>query len=140
LNLLLGNLPFLRRHYMNAESRLYPAHEFDHLLKMYNPDLVVTGTPGFNIHDVHVLRSSRRLGIPTATVMLSWDNLTSKGFMNGVPEYLLVWSRLMAETMISHARGFTRPAQPNSTTTIGLERQLTSHNGETCMMFRAMPF
>lgn len=96
LNLFLGNIPFLRRVYMGAEAKLFPAREFDSLFRKYQPDLVVTGTPGFNTHDVHALRAAKRLSIPTATVMLSWDNLTSKGYMNGIPDHLLVWSELMA--------------------------------------------
>jgi hypothetical protein len=102
LNLFLGNLPFLRRTYMWGEAKLFSAPEFDPLLKRHRPDLLVTGTPGFNRHDVHALRSAKRLGIPTATVMLSWDNLTSKGFMNGTPDYLLVWSELMAQEAVTY--------------------------------------
>ncbi len=102
LNLFLGNLPFLRRSYMWGESKLFAAREFDPVLTQYQPDLVVTGTPGFNRHDVHVLRSAKRLRIPTATVMLSWDNLTSKGYMNGIPDYLLVWSELMAKEAVEY--------------------------------------
>ncbi len=102
VNLFLGNVPILRRTYMAMESRLFPAREFDALFEKHKPDLVVTGTPGFNTHDVHALRSSKRLNIPTATVMLSWDNLTSKGYMNGVPDHLLVWSQLMAEEAVEY--------------------------------------
>lgn len=102
LNLFLGNLPFLRRGYMWGEAKFFAAREFDPVLSHHRPDLVVTGTPGFNQDDVHALRSARRLKIPTATVMLSWDNLTSKGFMNGVPDYLLVWSELMAQEAVEY--------------------------------------
>lgn len=102
LNLLLGNIPLLRHGYMRAENRLFPATEFDPLMKQHKPDLVVTGTPGFNLHDVHALRSAKRLGITTATVMLSWDNLTSKGYMNGIPDQLLVWSDLMADEAVRY--------------------------------------
>jgi len=102
LNLILGRIPFLRKMYMAFENVLFPAHDFDAVLKKYNPSLVVTGTPGFNLHDVHALRAARRLGIPTATAMLSWDNLTSKGYMNGIPDYLLVWSQLMANEAVAY--------------------------------------
>lgn len=95
-NLFLGNIPVLRRGYMAAEKWLFPAREYDPILKQYSPDLCVTGTPGFNVHDVHLLRACERNRIRTACVMLSWDNLTSKGYMNGVPDHLLVWSDLMA--------------------------------------------
>ncbi len=96
-NLLLGNIPMLRRAYMSMEKRVFPAKEYDTVLKRYRPDLCVTGTPGFNVDDVHLLRACKRRNIPTACAMLSWDNLTSKGYMNGTPDHLLVWSDLMAD-------------------------------------------
>lgn len=108
LNSVFGRISPLRRGYMLAERTLFPGKEFDASLAQYRPDLVVTGTPGFNAYDVHVMRAARRMKIPTATVMLSWDNLTSKGFMNGVPDRLLVWSALMASDAI-HYHDF--PAQ-----------------------------
>ena len=101
-NLLLGNVPPLRRAYMNVETRLFPAREFDSLLAKHEPHLIVTGTPGFNVDDVHLIRAANRIDVPTATVMLSWDNLTSKGYMNGTPDYLLVWSELMAREAVEY--------------------------------------
>lgn len=97
LNPIFGHIWPLRRAYMAAERGLFPGRQFDPLLDEHRPDLVVTGTPGFNPFDVHLLRAARRAGVPTATVMLSWDNLTSKGYMNAVPDHLLVWSDLMAD-------------------------------------------
>jgi len=101
-NLVLGKISLFRNLYMKAEEWLYPASEFNDLLERHQPDLVVTGTPGFNIHDVHMLRAANRHNITTATVMLSWDNLTSKGYMNGVPDHLLVWSELMADEAVQY--------------------------------------
>jgi hypothetical protein len=97
VNSVLGRIPPLRRAYQAGEAMVYPGGEFDELLKKYQPDLVVTGTPGLNRNDVHLMRAARRAGIETATVMLSWDNLTSKGYMGARPDHLLVWSDLMAE-------------------------------------------
>lgn len=34
--------------------------------------------------------------------MLSWDNLTSKGYMGATPDHLLVWSDLMAGEAVEH--------------------------------------
>lgn len=102
LNLILGRIKLLRNLYMNLEAKLFPGKEFDDLLDREKPDLVVTGTPGFNLNDVHLLRACQRKSIPTATAMLSWDNLTSKGFMNGVPDHLLVWSDLMADEAVEY--------------------------------------
>ncbi len=102
VNIMLGHVGFLRRAYLALENKLYAGTEFDELLERHKPDLVVTGTPGFNRDDIHLLRASRRAEIPTATVMLSWDNLTSKGYMGARPDHLLVWSDLMADEAVQY--------------------------------------
>jgi hypothetical protein len=96
-NLVLGRVPALRQAYLAMERGLYGGQEFDALLAHHRPDLVVSGTPGFHPADIHLLRAAARQGIRSATVMLSWDNLTSKGYMGAVPDDLLVWSPLMAD-------------------------------------------
>jgi hypothetical protein len=107
VNSVLGRVAALRRAYMAMESWLFSGKEFDELLSRHRPDLVVTGTPGYNADDIHLLRAARRARIPTATVMLSWDNLTSKGYMGARPDHLLVWSDLMAEEAVKY-HGFPR--------------------------------
>lgn len=96
-NVVLGSVPLLRRAYLNIENTLFSGRELDTLLATHQPDLVVSGTPGYNAQDAHILRAARRHGIPTATVMLSWDNLTSKGYMAAEPDHLLVWNAIMAD-------------------------------------------
>ncbi len=102
INLLLGRFRSLRRLYLAAEARAFAGREFDAILERERPDLVVAGTPGFNTFDGHVIRAAQRLGIPSVTVMLSWDNLTSKGYMSAQPDYLLVWSDLMREEAVHY--------------------------------------
>ncbi len=101
-NTLLGRVPWLRRGYQVLERAAFAGKEFDDLLLRHQPDLVVTGTPGYHPQDVHLLRAARRLKTPTATVLLSWDNLTSKGYMGAVPDRLLVWSQLMADEAVRY--------------------------------------
>ena len=43
-----------------------------------------------------VILAARRLGIPTATFVFSWDNLTTKGRMAAPFDHYLVWSAHMA--------------------------------------------
>jgi hypothetical protein len=102
VNLVVGRIGSLRRAYLAMEERLFAGRDYDQLLAEQKPDLVVTGTPGYNRDDIHLIRSAKRHKIPTATVMLSWDNLTSKGYMGTVPDQLLVWSDLMAEEAVQY--------------------------------------
>lgn len=101
-NMFLGRIAPLRNAYIGIEAKLYAGREYDEILLRHKPDLLVTGTAGFNPDDIHVLRAAHRLRIPTATVMLSWDNLTSKGYMGGVPDHLLVWSKLMENEAVQY--------------------------------------
>lgn len=100
INQVLGRWSIFRKTYLALETWWYSGKDFDPLLQKYSPDLVVAGTPGYARDDVHLLRAAKRLGIPSATVMLSWDNLTSKGYMGAMPDELLVWSQLMADEAV----------------------------------------
>jgi hypothetical protein len=95
LNAVFGRLPLLRRLYMKLEAALFPGRRYDPLFRQYGPDLVVTGTPGSIPADAHLLRCARRFGVRSACVVLSWDNLTSKGHMAAVPDELIVWNHIM---------------------------------------------
>jgi hypothetical protein len=46
--------------------------------------------------------AARDLGIPTATFIFSWDNLTSKGRIAAPFEHFLVWSNLMRQELLQY--------------------------------------
>ncbi|OGQ81407.1 MAG: hypothetical protein A2289_05805 [Deltaproteobacteria bacterium RIFOXYA12_FULL_58_15] len=106
-NQVFGRSPLFRQRWQHVERSCFPGREFDAVLTAHRPDLVVTGTPGVDPRDAHLVRAAHRHRITTATVMLSWDNLTSKGYVSDWPNHLLVWSDLMAEEAI-HYHGFPR--------------------------------
>jgi hypothetical protein len=95
LNSVFGRLPAARRAWTALEGRLFPGHQYDDLFRKYTPGLVVTGTPGTIPADAHLIRAARRFGVATACVVLSWDNLTSKGHMAARPDELIVWNDVM---------------------------------------------
>ncbi|MBA3521656.1 MAG: hypothetical protein H0T90_04015 [Gemmatimonadales bacterium] len=59
------------------------------------PSLVLTASPGHYWLDHFVLDEAHRRGIPTVCIILSWDNLYSRGPMCRRPDYLMVWSEEM---------------------------------------------
>ena len=65
-------------------------------------DLVVTTSPGWFFPDAVVLREAEQRGIATATVVLSWDNPTSKGYRGADPDRTIVWSDEMARQVAEH--------------------------------------
>jgi hypothetical protein len=59
------------------------------------PSLVLVASPGHYWLDHFVIDEARRRGIPTVCIMLSWDNLYSRGPMSRRPDYLMVWNEEM---------------------------------------------
>lgn len=78
-----------------------PSDEFDCLFNAIQPDLV------FNTSHIHApiadlpMRVARRLGIPTATFIFSWDNLTTRGRITVPYDYYLVWHEHMRSELLS---------------------------------------
>lgn len=64
------------------------------------PDLTVVASPGHFWLDHFILDEAARRGIPTVCVVLSWDNLYSRGPMCRRPDWLLVWSEEMRRQAI----------------------------------------
>jgi hypothetical protein len=49
---------------------------------------------------VEFIKSAKRLGIPCAICVASWDNLTNKGLLRIVPDRVLVWNALQREELV----------------------------------------
>lgn len=77
----------------NLFSNLLQTGYFQQLLDRYRPDLVVSGTPGFHTPvDAYLIREAKQRGIPTLSVIPSWDNLFTRGILPVFPSRLAVWN------------------------------------------------
>lgn len=82
-----GLLEFLER-WLPAE------HRYVSRLEEIRPDLVVGSPYVFtNSREIDYLRAAKRMGIPTAAIVYSWDNLTTKGLLQVWPDRIVVWNR-----------------------------------------------
>lgn len=100
---LAGSDAILRTYY-----RLWPAVPPDPRILSYvakrRPDVVVACPVVYGLRDIEYLRAARKLGIPSATVVASWDNLSTKGAFHVLSERVLVWNeRLADEAAAIHA-------------------------------------
>ena len=69
------------------ERAIPTAPQIDAFVREQKPDAVlVTSLVKLASPQVEYLKSARRLGIPAATVVASWDNLTNKGLIKVVPD------------------------------------------------------
>jgi hypothetical protein len=64
--------------------------------------LVLRGTGG--ARQTQLLKAARRLGIPTALAVGSWDHLSSKGFIRLAPDRVLVWNETQTREAVTYHR------------------------------------
>jgi hypothetical protein len=77
------------------ESAIPTSRRIERYMRKLAPDVVlVSPVVKLGSDQVEFLKSARQLGIPAATCVASWDNLTSKGLLRCVPERVFVWNEV----------------------------------------------
>lgn len=73
-------------------------------IKEFEPDIVLATPADLETScDIDYLKAAEFLGVPTAVPVISWDNLTTKGLIQIVPDLLLVWNKTqIKEAKIHH--------------------------------------
>lgn len=84
-----------------ASSRiLCPTDHYTRLLKELKPALVFNGSHVHSANAIQPVQAAQWLGIPTATFIFSWDNLTSQGRVLPPYDYYLVWNDLLKKQLL----------------------------------------
>lgn len=84
--------PFQALQYIANSAPLFPAIIDD--LERRKPDLVVAVPTLLPLSlEYEYLRTAQRLGYPTAVIVPSWDNLTTKGIFHMIPDKIFVWNQ-----------------------------------------------
>ena len=96
----LGRLP--RSWFESPERAIAPDPSVTRSLVDLAPALVVCTpfvypSPRRHTTEVEYLKAASRLGIPTAVVVASWDNLTMKGAFYVRPDRVLVWNEIQRQ-------------------------------------------
>ncbi len=89
--------PFVRWLYHRIPSRVY-----QELFNKYQPDLVFAANM-INPEDYRLVLEAKRRGIKTVGMVLSWDNLTSKVFLQAFPDQLIVHNNVIKDEAIKLA-------------------------------------
>jgi hypothetical protein len=70
-------------------------------LEEQRPDVVlVTPLLAMGSPQVDYVREAKRLGVPTALAVASWDNLTNKGVLHELPDAVIVWNEAQREEAV----------------------------------------
>jgi hypothetical protein len=96
-----------RRALVRLEGRRYAPLVNRHAFERWRPDVVATASIGYVREDALVLREARRRGVPSAGIVMGWDNPTSKGYRGADPDRIVAWSDRMAG-LIADLQDFPR--------------------------------
>lgn len=84
----------LQMHYTPKEPGLY-----GELFERYQPSLVVASTPAWRI-DRFLMREAWRRSIPTASVIVGWDNPSSYSLSGSKIDWITCWSEIQKEELV----------------------------------------
>ncbi len=76
-----------------VEAAIPTDPKIDEVVASLSPDvIVVTPLVDFVSYQVDYVKTAKRLGIPVAMAVASWDNLTNKGTIAVQPDRVIVWN------------------------------------------------
>jgi len=91
---LFGNFQWLKNILEKIDNKYFVKNLYKDLFAKYQPDLI------FSTHlvyhdDVELIKEAKKAGIKTLGMVMSWDNLTSKGAVHVKTDNLIVWNEIM---------------------------------------------
>ena len=91
---------------LHACERAIPSsREIERFLKKQRPDVVVVSPLVTDQStQVDIVKSAKRLGIPNALCVASWDHLTTKGLVRLPPELITVWNPQQRDEAVAYHR------------------------------------
>ena len=96
---------FLMRHFRFARKIVYQQQLkftpdiYSDLFSKYKPGLVVASSPGWR-YDRYLLREAAAHGIPTAAVVVGWDNPSSYSIPGAPIDWVNCWSQVQKEELV----------------------------------------
>ena len=99
----LGNktgLKILSRTERMSSFLLKSTERYLDLYKEIKPSLVFNGSHIHSRNSIQAVQAAQWLGIPTATFVFSWDNLTSQGRITLPYDYFLVWNESIKQQLL----------------------------------------
>lgn len=91
----------LRQMVVSFQDRFNPNIYAD-LFDRYQPDLVITGSPGFRL-DRYLLREAAAHKVPSVASIISWDSSSSYGLPGAKIDWITCWSQIQKNELMGGA-------------------------------------
>jgi hypothetical protein len=92
----------LRKLWIFLEYRCINGNFHEHLFKKYRPVLLITSSLGNMWYDSLIMHEAKQHGVKVLSVILSWDNPSTKGMGGAKANYVLVWTEKMKEELSAY--------------------------------------
>jgi hypothetical protein len=107
---LLAKLPGVSQLFRGLVNSIPPSQVTLRWLKSQSPDLIVVIPANLRFStEIDYILAAKSLAIPSVSIVLSWDNLTTKGLFYHRPDVLITWSESQTQDAIA-IHGF-QPSQ-----------------------------
>ncbi len=102
MHLIINMLPFIRKLFIGFERRSLKDPLADDIIQDLNPQLLIATYP-VNLTESRLLYAGNNAR-DTRTIihLLSWDNITCKGFFAQLADYYISWGNIMKEEFIEY--------------------------------------
>ncbi len=91
----------VRRFFKWYEKRLFRDKKVHQLLQEINPKVVVATYPS-NLQESVYLNEAKNLNIKTVIHLLSWDNISTKGYFSAIADYFISWGKIMSDEFVQY--------------------------------------
>jgi hypothetical protein len=91
---------FLRRALVAAESAVFRPGFHAEVFRKHRPGWVLVTSLGFFDFDQYIMREAKRSGAKVVSVILSWDNTSTRGIGGAVPDHVIAWTETMRKELV----------------------------------------
>jgi len=92
----------LRRGLLALETALYTPAVHADLFARYRPSQLVVASVGVLQYDHLLMREARARGVKVVSVVLSWDNPSTKGMPGASPDAVVAWTDTMKDELVRY--------------------------------------
>jgi CDP-glycerol glycerophosphotransferase (TagB/SpsB family) len=72
------------------------------IFRKYKPDIVITTSMGTLPYDRFIMQEAKKNGSKIVSLILSWDNTTTKGISGAPVDYVVAWTEIMRNELIKY--------------------------------------
>lgn len=93
----------LRKLEIALESKFFTPSIHSELFKKYHPEKMLITSLGYFGFDHYLMREAKKHEVKVISVILSWDNTSSKGMPGAFADHVVAWSENMKNELIGYS-------------------------------------